>query len=295
MYFNNSNANKFRCIRAGIYLFFYTVVWINTDDALFKLSNENRKIVSQINVQVEKILVSYQEVSTSRSNILNLTARQELTLFSEYPTFGDETTGSSWCAFKIDSIMSPLIVFDMSVLMKCSAQNSIGTLIFDNVLLSEGTLWFPADGYLTVSTSGVYYIGMFIETPKLNNSKHIQINLFLKTSEHVTEDQCSLWYMQLDANIFELAGRNCMLLLNENERLTVRYQFRIASLNDTSGISTAYRFSFHGFFYSQASGINIAWYVYSNTISRNDDGYMIFSEVVVNNNDIFNPSSNQVQ
>ena len=156
---NKTLAHVFISPQKGVYLFFISAVSRVNERTLLKLNGLNNFQLSPIRRMLNFMFFSA-PCPISRSNIIRLAAGQQLTLTSEYQTYGNSIIGTSWGAVKIDSILYPVIAFDVSAAI--SYKSTIGRInvAFDKVSLNEGNAFSskrvfvtPVQGHYFFSTS----------------------------------------------------------------------------------------------------------------------------------------------
>jgi hypothetical protein len=75
----------------------------------------------------------------SRDDVQYLGEGQTIHMSSEFPLYSDSLMQTTWSGFRLDDIMSPLIIFRAA---KTSPQTSVnGTLTLDRLTVSVGGTW----------------------------------------------------------------------------------------------------------------------------------------------------------
>ncbi len=105
--FNNASANTYVCLQSGIYWIFMTVVWDGTTYAELDLNGLDAIYPRPTVFRQHTAFGNYD--TSSRDYIRVVNKSQVLSTQSVYPTWANNITGTSWGAFQIDNIMSPVV------------------------------------------------------------------------------------------------------------------------------------------------------------------------------------------
>jgi hypothetical protein len=104
--FNSTSTNTYKCLQSGIYWIFMTVVWNGVTWSDFDLNGLN----SNPQLTVFRQHTTFNSYDTlSRDFIRQVNSNQILSTQSQYPTWADNTTGTSWGAFQIDNLMTQTV------------------------------------------------------------------------------------------------------------------------------------------------------------------------------------------
>ncbi len=133
--FNNVSANTYNCRQAGIYWIFMTAVWDGLTWAEFDLNGLDSTYPQPSVFRQHTVFNNFDIIS--RDFIRSLNQSQVLSTQTMYPTWANNMTGTSWGAFQIDNIMSPVVSHmymhlsnryfeqDASEMLKCSSLLSL--------------------------------------------------------------------------------------------------------------------------------------------------------------------------
>ena len=257
--------------QAGIYWFVYTVIWNGATEANITMLGTNQTLSPQA-VRLHKRF--WNDDVLSSSSILTLTNGQNLSMFSVYHTKATTETGSSWGAFIIDSLMSPLVLFEVIGLRL----NAVSKATYTIISVDEGNGWSYNDNNFVAKTTGVYY---FSATIFINTLKKMQAYFSVNNSYF-----CTLVYF--DTAFYEYidtVSRGCLLSLQKNDKVTLTIDKR-----NYDAVKGAY---LRGFFYSPRHDIKIAWSLHNDqNVSSFQNTTVEFNRVLLSpNNATWNSDS----
>ena len=103
--FDNSSMAKFTPPHSGFYWLFATIVWDGNTFAEFSLLNTSAPVP-----RIVRNHTTFSDYDTlSRDFIRQSNTTQVMTSSTLYNTFGNNTIGTAWGGFMLDSIMRPLV------------------------------------------------------------------------------------------------------------------------------------------------------------------------------------------
>ena len=291
--FNKSAAHIFISPQSGVYMFFISAVSHINDTTVLKLTCSNNLQLYPIRRMLDfyYTLASFATlIPVSRSNIIQLSIGQRVTLTSEYPTYSDRMIGTSWGAFKLDNIMYPVVAFDVSAAVSCKSEIGKINIVFDKVFLNIGSE-FTSKGFFVAPVEGLYFFSTSIEITYLENN--FEVNTFLVNSGQL--HYCLIRYFSnywFSNTSVDSAENSCITYLNKNEYIRMEIIYCRNNFYESRPIMSLVSLS--GFLYSPINGTGAAWCVRGKILTLNDEGNMMFDEVNANLGEIFNPKSSQV-
>ena len=203
----------------------------------------------------------------SSSIVQNLTAGQRLALSSSHSTYADNShsAGSSWGGFKLDQLMSPLIVFEVSNY----AQRFHGH--FEIVRSNIGNGWSPEQNGFIAPIKGLYYF-----------SATLLVQYGQNTSAHFTVNNktfCTFYFAAKQSYIQDMNSRGCFLPVNAGDVIKLIL----------SGYSNKpCNCSFRGFCYVPVHNKTIAWSVHRNfNAPDGTNDKLNFNKIIVNKDKIW--------
>ena len=235
---------NFLCPQSGIYWFMYTVVLPGKTKANITMLGTNRTLPPQTVRQHENFP---DDDVLSSSSILNLTRGQNLSMISEYPTKGTTETGSSWGAFVIDSLMSPLVLFEVAGL------NSLSKCSYEIINFNMGNGWVNKENKFIANTEGVYY---FSATIVVDIRQNIQAYFAVNNANFCTLVFFATKNTYHEYNYIDTVSRGCLLYLQKNDKVAIIFN---EIKNDA--VKETY---FRGFLYAPRHGIKISWSLHNN-------------------------------
>ena len=235
----------FSCPQDGLYWLFYTF-FINNDSsnaANITVVGLSSKLTSGVYCTNDQYFSA--DVIT-RDHLRFLTKRQQLTISSGFPIFGNETMESSWGGIRLDSLMSPLVAFEVS----CASSGCNGNS-FGNVILNIGNGWDTVKRRFVAPVSGIYYfsgsVGLSVGT--------VETRLTIGPCETFANYNWLERYVNDGRNI--VTG-SCLLNLNSSDVV-----IGTVEINSSIDATIFDDFTFRGFLYSPTGGGRISWYLSS--------------------------------
>ena len=257
--YNIYSGQTFTCPKAGIYWLFFSIVWDGTTYANFSVQGTNEPVLA-----IQRLHTVFNNYDTiSRDKMFNLTINQQLIITSAFPTYADVTIGSSWGAFLLGDLMSPLIAFEVYASTTIQAQANC----FDTVVFNYGNAWEISSQTFTAPVSGTYYFSLSIGV-SANVDGYNRIGSY---------DVCEIEMYDSSHNGIDLVSGACLI------NLTVSQTFTISWYSPSSGYDSSYKqTSLRGFLYSPVHGKQIAWSVHSSDTVSGSGSAMHFPNVLVN-------------
>ena len=152
-------ASSYSCPVSGFYWLFYTVVFSGTTFADFHLQGTNQLPAPEIR-RDHTTFNNYDTISGS--HVSDLSKGQQLFISSTYPTYANDTIGSSWGAYKLD--MSPLILFEVILSSPSDAYDEV-VLFPGDASVNEGNAWNSASSSFIAPYDGIYYFSLSLGVP----------------------------------------------------------------------------------------------------------------------------------
>ena len=224
------------------------------------------------------------EVVISRDDIQYIEDGQTFSMSSDDSLYSDGMKQTSWSGFKIDDIVSPLILFRAARTSSYSINNSPVPL--DKMLINIGDSWEPCGKQFVVPQTGIYFLSF--SSASVPNTQH-QLELLLNGNMIA---RTLLSSETFDGN--EISSRSLLLHLNSGD---VAKLF----LSDVSGpiySDSSYQTSFIGFLYEPLHGQSVAWtltfpdltatYIYG-------PNYVNFTNILLNSGSAWNNSAGILQ
>ena len=272
--FDESGGRTFICPKTGLYWWFYTAVWDGTTYANLSMQGVELLSLSIMN----RLHTSYSGYDIlARDRILNMTLYQQVVISSDYPTYASTSISSSWGAFQLDSLMTPLIAFEVYASSTTAAQNKL----FDSIAINYGNAWNSSDQQFIAPVSGIYYFSQSIGVSANQYGWNI---ITLEGSGVCDAEVYNVIHYGLD---FTSGG--CLLNVTAGQRVSVRFSTPL-------GIDSSYmQTSFRGFFYSPVHGVKVAWSARSTGTVAGNGTALSFPRISVNvPSTIWNISSNAI-
>ena len=272
-------VDTFVTIKNGFYWLFFTIVWDGKTFADFTM-------LGSLETQAPEIVRyhrSWPGVDTiSHSNLAFLPAGQYLNFASNYPTFADKTIGTSCGAFLLDSLLAPLVTFEVASYSKIFSGE------FSDVLVDNQNVWnMPSQSFFAVQ-SGIYFFSINVAV-----QPYTQFQLNLTSSNSSGNNVACGMQMTSFRDGIDDVSRGCLMNLNRGELVSVqsRTSNKTAAYNDTLLTIEA---SFRGFLYSPAHGLIVAWSLFNDKLVIGSGDRMTFPTVTINVGGAWNSSTNQV-
>ena len=243
---NHDYASKFKSPSDGIYWFICTKFWDGKCHAnLFMIGTDDYS-----RLQLMRIHTKFSNDDTiSVSSVQNLTAGQELKIYTIYPTHTINLIGSSWGSFRLDSLMSDLVVFDVT-LLKLADKSEIK--YFENINIGNG--WSQKTNSFVAATTGLYYFSASVGV-RYHGKAHFSINK--KTSVH---EYCAFQVSNAAEQGVDIASRGCLLKINARDSISF-----VISNSESNNIIYAFGItSFRGFFYNVIHKNSLPWSLHIN-------------------------------
>lgn len=236
----DSTGSTFTAPASGAYWLLYTVLfdgsWVKANITIQGTTQTPTPAI------VKKHMSYYGFDVMSRNQIISLTAGQQLKVYTVYSTYADSTCGSSFGAFMLDGLMSPLIMFDVY----CSRNSGGQTPVFDVISYNYGNGWSNCSQAFIAPQAGIYYFGISAGVLQSPNSVTGDFQVSGAAVHYCLFD------LDNNHNGLDLISRGCLLPLNASDVVSVHWRY--------SGIDTSYgETSLRGFLYSPIHGQQVAW------------------------------------
>ena len=272
--FNNSSVSTFKCPSSGIYWFIYAACWDGTTNTTLILIGADR-------YPTPRVTRTHQEsgnVDTlSGNSILELTVGQQLKLFSMYKmNLIEGHGGSSWGAFRLDSLMSHIIAFDVTLLQS----SDMSLKMFEHIAnVNAGENWSSEKKLFNATKAGVYYF-----SASIGIKSSIQAYF-----AHNGISKCAFMVINNVKHGTDTASRGCMLNLEVHDHVSLHF-FPFSNIIHNFGTTT-----FRGFFYNPINEeAAVAWSVhYNSDISMTWKNYLKFDEILVDTHKSWSKTSGE--
>ena len=184
------------------------------------------------------------ELVTSRDDIQFFNEGQKLYISSAYPLYSDGLRQTTWSGFKLDDVMSSLILFSVARTTPYYTVNSF--VPFENLLMNVGQAWDACNNQFIVPRAGVYFFSL--SSASLPNTTHI---LELRIN-NITMAR-SFIYQKYFCGV-DTSSHSLLLLLNAGDIAEVYLSSSGPIYSDEN-----YQTSLTGFLYEPIHGHIVAW------------------------------------
>ena len=280
--FVRSPINTFLCPRSGIYWFQYSICWNGLSQIRAYMLGTKQPQCTQIS----RMHDGFNKTDViSKTSVHTLEAGQYLVLYnSEYDLISDnEIEGTGWGAFLLDTLMSPLVIFEVSTALR-------DLVSFNNVNINIGSGWARYSQKFIVNITGLYYFTFSISIKASENNKNF--TAYLNTSNH--NIYCTVKFSgqsHYTEFVMDTLNRGCLLLLNETDEVSLAIANEDVVYTLPCGVT-----SFRGFLYSPLHNVKVAWSVHnsSNLVKTLKKNTLHLTEVLVNTNGVWNTTTNSI-
>ena len=235
------SISTFKCPSSGIYWFTYTASWDGNIYANVFLTGTGRYPAPQL---MRMHTLFDKEDTLSGNSIHELTLGQQIKMFTIYEmSFTNNQNGFSWGAFRLDSLMSHLVVFDITIWLLYNRKKYI-------VNINAGNGWSSETNTFNAMTEGIHYFSLSIGA-----QSSMQTYFTTQGFKH-----CALRISYEEEQLTDISSRGYLLHLKISEIVALQFMSR---KNIVSKYSST---SFRGFFYSPINKeFAVAWSVHFNT------------------------------
>ena len=266
--FNNASNINFQSPRNGTYWFVYTVVWNGETKAKIEMLGTSQHPPPQVE-RLHEIFFNYDVVSSS--SVHSLTQGHNLSMFTSFPIQANDTTGSSWGAFILDILMSPLVLFEVTGLTLQNTEHSK----YDIVNFNVGYAWSKSRNVFVAKMEGIYYFSATILVSAIGHVKSYFI-------VNRTDSYCiHLFLAQVDGS--DTVSRGCLLFLNKYDYVTLGLLISEMSNSVIEGY-------FRGFLYSPHHGLQAAWSLHNDHDFSTSSNAIKFPRILLHLNVSWNSS-----
>ena len=218
-------------------------------------------------------------IVTSRDDIQYLSEGQTLYMSTDFTLYSDIMRQTTWSGFKIDDLMSPLIIFRAARKSTSNTYNSYLTL--DKLLINVGQGWDSCNNQFIVSRAGIYYLSW--STASSPNTRYV-------TELHINNKTLTRAFIY--KQIFSGADTSSQSLLLQ---LAVGDKVQIYLSYGPTYSDNNYQTSLIGFLYEPLHGQVVAWtltmlgsvYIAGPTIVN-------FNNILLNSGSVWNSESSVV-
>jgi hypothetical protein len=220
------------------------------------------------------------ELVTSRDDIQFLGEGQTLYVSSDYPLYSDAMMQTSLSGFRLDNMMSKLVVFRAA---RTSPQFDAGRMVLDKLIINIGGGWDECNNRFVAPTADIY----FFSWSASNSSPDKKLIIYLNVNgNNFTENIIfSGSYPGSDTTTQSL-----LLRLNAGDIV-----YLVIGLAGSSGLpiysDNNYQMSFVGFLYDPISVRPIAWTLALYATSLDGPAIVNFTEVVVNEGSVWDATA----
>jgi hypothetical protein len=219
------------------------------------------------------------ELVTSRDDIQFLGEGQTLYVSSDYPLYSDAMMQTSLSGFRLDNMMSRLVVFRAA---RTSPQYNTGRVVLDHLIINIGGGWNECNNQFVAPTTGIYFLSWSASSsPNKQQITYLNVN-----GANFTENvMLSGTYSGSDTTTQSL-----MLALNAGDVVYLNLGTYDQSLILPIYSDNNYQTSFVGFLYDPISVQPIAWTLALRSTTISGPTTVNFTDVVLNEGSVWGRS-----